>query len=463
MTGKNTTFLPYNHTKIASILAVFLIGCITQSKPVVEVEEIITSFAPANNGAGPLWCYGAPLIARCGEDVFVSIIETGAGVPGLCNTRWQLWHRTNTESWSIVRSEGRYRQREPCPIGVFSDQAVFLSVNPSTEPTGTKYGPCKPEILEFDATKLSLDPVIHEPAWLGTPHFTDHSYRGFATDGINKELLMVNIDAQTGEQYISFRDALDNWHAKGKISFPIRSCYPQVVLRDRSAHVLAIGDIVEPNEEWRKLKFEKLGRKWDYVFRRLFYSTTPDIRNQSFIEPIEIDSVEDTAGHITNLDLHVDAEGLTHILYLKQPYQYAFLRDKYFPDKQMAVNLEYVLIRSGTIIRRQILVQSPMDQQEELVPVYARFHADGDNILHIVLSGRITTNGKISYGIFLAPVPDNPGEVNWVQIPLKRPMRTFFTNTMRGGSKASDLLDLFGIADDSPNLRYARIQLDRSF
>ena len=115
----------------------------------VEVEELVTRYTPANNGAGPLWCYGSTVIARQGGDVFLSIIETGKDVPLLCNTRWQLWHRSS-DGWKLAQSENEYRQREPCPLAVFQGGPVFLSVNPSTEPTGTKYGPCKPLVLEFD-------------------------------------------------------------------------------------------------------------------------------------------------------------------------------------------------------------------------------------------------------------------------------------------------------------------------
>ncbi|MBN1817429.1 MAG: hypothetical protein JW828_08710 [Sedimentisphaerales bacterium] len=460
MTGKNIDFFSYARTRIFSILLILLPCYIVRSEPVVEVEEIITSVAPAHNGAGPLWCYGAPLVARCGEDVFVSVIETGTDVPPLCNTRWQLWHRTNNESWTMVRCEGEFRQREPCPVGVFCDQSVFLSVNPSTEPPGTQYGPCKPLVLEFDGKKPGAASVVHEPSWEGRPHFTDHSYRGFAADGINKELLLVNIDAQTGQQFVSFRDAQGSWHAKGKISFPIRSCYPQVSLQNRSAHILAIGDIVEPNEEWRKLKFEKLGRQWDYVFRRLFYSYTPDIRNHPFSEPIEVDSVEDTAGHIANLDLYVDSDGLVHVLYLRQPHQYAFLRDAYFPGQEMTLDLEYVVVRSGKAICRRTLAASRTDQTDGLIPAYARFHIDSRNRLHVVLSGTMKTDGKAAFGMFIASVPQVFDELNWMQIPLQKPLRTFFTNTVRGGSGGSDVLDLFGIADDGSILRYARIRLN---
>ena len=49
--------------------------------------------AAPDNGAGPLWCYGAPLVVRQGERVFVSVMETGEGVPPLSNTRWRLFER----------------------------------------------------------------------------------------------------------------------------------------------------------------------------------------------------------------------------------------------------------------------------------------------------------------------------------------------------------------------------------
>lgn len=41
-------------------------------KPVVEVEEEVYSFVPADNGAGPAWCSGAPTLVRLGETLFAS-------------------------------------------------------------------------------------------------------------------------------------------------------------------------------------------------------------------------------------------------------------------------------------------------------------------------------------------------------------------------------------------------------
>lgn len=425
---------------------------------VVEAEEVVTKYTPANNGAGPLWCYGSTVIARRGNDVYLSIIETGKDVPLLCNTRWQLWHRS-TDGWKIAQSEKEYRQREPCPIGIFEKGAVFLSVNPSIEPAGVKYGHCRPLVLEFNPDAPADTAKTHEPAWAEGAYFTDHSYRGFAADGAKGELLLLNINAQTGEQFVSYCNSSGQWHQKGKIKFPIRSCYPQVALRDRAAAVMAIGDIVEPVEEWRKLKFEKLKREWDYVFRRLFYTYTPDIRTSDFVSPIEVDTVEKTAGHIQNLDLYIDEAGATHLLYLKRPHQYSFIRDKYFPGRPMTAYLEYVVIRNGKVISSKTLAETSQGSNG-LEPSYGRFHVNSDGALWIIAAGTYIDGAGRTFGNYIGRIPPGPSRPQFVRIALKHPFRTFFTNTPRGGSKPSDFIDIFGIANDNPNLRYAGIRLE---
>ena len=426
----------------------------------VEAEEVVTRYAPADNGAGPLWCYGSTVIARQGGDVYLSIIETGEGVPPLCNTRWQLWHRS-PDGWRIEQSEKQYRQREPCPIGLFQDGPIFLSVNPSTEPTGTKYGPCKPQELEFNRENPSGEPKVHAPAWADGTYFTDHSYRGFAADGARGELLLLNIHAKTSDQFVSYRDRQGQWHARGKITFPIRACYPQVALRDGAAHVMAIGDIVEPVAEWRKLKFEKTKREWDYVFRRLFYTYSDDISRADFIAPIEIDTVESTAGHIQNLDLYIDGTGAAHLLYLKRPHQYDFIRDKYFPGQAMTAQLEYVAVAKGSIMSRKTLAQTPAGPRG-FEPSFGRFHISRAGDLYVIAAGTGAEAGQRRFGNYIARVPAAKDEPKFERIELKDPFGTFFTNTPRGGSAPSDVIDLFGTADDNPNLRYARIRIEPS-
>ena len=47
----------------------------------------------------------------------------------------------------------------------------------------------------------------------------------------------------------------------------------------------------------------------------------------------------------------------------------------------------------------------------------------------------------------------------FIRLALEHAFRTFFTNTPRGGSQPSNTIDIFGVAEDGPNLRYARIRL----
>jgi len=153
-----------------------------------------------------------------------------------------------------------------------------VSVNPSTEPPGTQYGRCDPHLLRFDSRQTSRAPDVLRPPWPNPAHFSDHSYRGIAADSNHGEVLVLNIDATTSAQHWAFGLADGTFPRMGTISFPIRACYPQVALHDRAARVMAIGDIVEPNRVWQAFKKQKTGREWDYVFRRLFYTGTPDIR-----------------------------------------------------------------------------------------------------------------------------------------------------------------------------------------
>jgi len=452
---------PYRSTNCVTVFIVSVCAfgdAQADVRPVVEVEEVVTSYAPANNGAGPMWCYGSTCITRQGEDVYVSTIETGEGVPRLCNTRWQLWHR-GEKGWRLAQHEANYRQREPCPIASFGDGSIFLSVNPSTRPPGVEYGPCKPMVLGFDPSNPAETPSRNEPAWADGTSFTDHSYRGFAADGAAGELLLLNINNKTSAQFVSFRDANGRWHAKGTIEFPIRACYPQAALRDHAAHVMAIGDIVEPVDAWRKLKFEKLHRKWDYVFRQLFYSHSPDITKTVFTEPIEIDTVEKTGGSIRNLDLYVDASGAAHLLYLKRPHQYAFLRDKYFAGQPMTAHLEYVVIEAGKVQSRRTLAETPSDGVG-LTPSNGRFHvAPGGKLYVVAVGSHRDEAGNLASGNWLGKMDRRGGRPVFTHIKLEHPFGSFYTTTPRGGSKPSDFIELFGIADDNPNLRYARIRL----
>lgn len=411
----------------------------------VEVEEKVCEYVPPNNGAGPLWCYGAPLLVRLEDEVFLSTMETGEDVPPLCNTRWQLWHR-DEKGWNTVQQEDEFKEREPCPL-IGTDDKLFLSVNPSTKPAGTRYGTCKPHLLKFSVENLDKPGVPIYPRWEEGATFTDHSYRGVAIDRLSSEILLLNIDAKSGDQFWSFLDKTGNWSRYGRIHFPIRACYPQVSLKNYTGYILAIGDIVEPKKEWREYKHEKTGRDWDYVFRRLFYTWTPDITETDFCPPIEIDNVDSTGGYIRNQDMWIDDDDVAHILYLKQPVV-NILRDKYFTEMALVTSLEYCTVKEGKVTNRMTLVKGGEGISGD-IPRYGRLHLIDD--YRLLLLYRAGEKNKLMQIL--------PEKGKSVTIPLNEPFSTFFTNTERGGSAPSQIIDFFGIGKEPRVLRYARIKL----
>jgi len=71
---------------------------------VVEIEEDVYSFEPANNGAGPMWCHGSTCLVRIGDDVFASGLETLKDCKPLNNCRWTLFNREEN-GWKLLRAD----------------------------------------------------------------------------------------------------------------------------------------------------------------------------------------------------------------------------------------------------------------------------------------------------------------------------------------------------------------------
>ncbi|MEJ5253635.1 MAG: hypothetical protein HPY54_13380 [Chthonomonadetes bacterium] len=417
----------------------------------VIAEETIATCEPPNNGSGPLWCYGAPLIVRTGNEVYASIMETGANVPPLCNTRPRLYRKRKGEAWQMVWAPSAFREREPCPLVTTQQGNLFLSLNTSLMPPGTQYGKCEPHLLEF-ARNAPSAPRKQVPPYPRTATFTDHSYRGIAADGARNEILLLHIDAHTSEYHYALLKSDGQWDAPGVISFPIRACYPQVLLRNRSAYALAIGDIVEPVEEWRGYKRERTQREWDYVFRRLFFTWTPNVLSEPFSPPLEIDNVDDTGGHIVNLDLWLDRRGTAHVLYRREQTT-PLLREKYFPNLPLQASLEYCRVQNGRVVDRQTLMRGGEGLSSPR-PQYARFHSpDGRRLLAVCAF----TSPEGTWQNAILPLLPKIGEME--PIPLREPFTTFFTACERGGSRPSPTIDLFGIAQDGRVLRYACVQI----
>src|SRR5262249_33674396 len=144
------------------------------------------------------------------------------------------------------------------------------------------------------------------------PRFTEHSYRSFAADlDAGEFILFQNIDYTHAEW--TFRDRAGKWAAHGQLKWPwgaeydqpqpIRTCYPDVALKNRAVHFFGVSDVQEPYKAWRDFKHELTGQHWDYDFRRLFYTWSPDVTKEPFHEWIEIASRDKTCGWVAPCDL----------------------------------------------------------------------------------------------------------------------------------------------------------------
>lgn len=440
----------------------------SELRPVVEAEEVVYSYQDADNGAGPLWCSGSTCLVRIGADVFASGLETLKGVPPLNNCRWTLFQR-NANGWTLQQADLHGRTREPAPLAGFPGGGLFLSANPTLLTNlQSGGGPAQPQLLEFDPKKADGPFHVLLPQWDGSPAFSEHSYRSFSADGANRELILFqNVDMTHAEW--AFRDRNGQWSAHGKLKWPwggdyakpqpVRTCYPDVALKNRAVHFCGVSDIVEPNPEWRAFKKQLTGREWDYDFRRLFYTWSDDITTGQFHDWVEIASREKTCGWIFPGDLWLDPDGLVHVLWAERAIDER-LRPKFFPTEKQSQSLNYAVLREGKVISRRTLVEAREGESHE-IPSAPRFQVTPDNRLCVFyyVQGKNSAGNPVSENRVMEIFKD--GNLSKpVTVPLKAPFTSCFTATPRAGSPTSETLEVLGQqAGKSRTMSYARIRL----
>ena len=185
----------------------------------VELEEEVYQFVPADNGAGPMWCGGSTCLVRDGDRVFASGLETIPTAKPLNNVRWLLFER-DAHRWNLVLADPTGRTREPSPLVIYPGAHLWLSANPTLDPDPTAYaGPAEPQILQFDLSDLRKPFHRSIPDWAGQPSFTEHSYRSFAADGTRRELILLQNVGYTHAEWV-FRDHAGAWAAHGQLPWP---------------------------------------------------------------------------------------------------------------------------------------------------------------------------------------------------------------------------------------------------
>ncbi len=437
-------------------------------QPIVEVEEDVYAYESADNGAGPLWCGGSTCLVRIGKDVFASGLETLKGVKPLNNCRWMLFRR-GPDGWERVQVDPVDRTREPSPVAGFPDGRLFLSVNPTLVTNRDTYsGPARPEILQFAAAQPATPGEKLLPKWKGAPKFSEHSYRSFAADGPSHELILLQNIGYTHAEW-AFRDRDGQWAAQGQLKWPwggeydkpqpIRVCYPNVALKDKAVYLCGVSDIVEPYTAWRDYKKEITGREWDYDFRRLFYTWTPDITTGQFKDWVEIASRDKTGGWITPGDLWVAPDGAAHLVWTERALDER-LRKKFFAEAKQSHAMNYAIVREGKVVQRRTLVLAEEGGANE-IPAAPRFQVTPDNrlLVFFYVSGSTAAGRRVSENRVLELRDDGVASPA-VAVPLKVPFTSYFTASVRAGSPASNTIELLGQrAGQSMKISYARIRL----
>jgi hypothetical protein len=457
----------------STIFCVLALGAPTDHptvSPVVEREERVYSFTDAGNGAGPMWCSGSTCVARVGDRLFASGLETLSGASPLNNCRCVLWERT-AEGWTTIFADPSGRTREPSPIAVFADGRVLLSVNPTLgtgpEPQG---GPARPDLLQFQIEgSAPVGPAVSlRPDWDGSPPFSEHSYRSLASDGSAGELILFQNIGYTHAEW-TFRDRSGQWAAKGKLRWPwgseyeepepIRVCYPCVAIRDGAVHFFGVSDIVEPNRAWRAFKRELTGREWDYDFRRLFYTSTDKVTSEPFAAWVEIASRDQTCGWLSPNDLWLAPGGDVHLLWSERAIDER-LREKFFPEAKQRHALNHAVVRQGKVVRQGAILEAN-EGSPGLIGSAGRFHATADNRLFVVhlAAGTDVGGNRVFENRIVEVLPDGSYGPP-VRIPFQKPLTNYFTTTVRAGSPASETLELLGTREGEPNtISYARVRL----
>ncbi|MFO1447911.1 MAG: hypothetical protein U1F61_07115 [Opitutaceae bacterium] len=457
-------------------LSAFLIGAWAFAAPPgpsalqntrVLLDEIVTTTTSPRNGSSPMWSVGAPLVVRENGRVWTSISVHDPEALPYCNTHWELWRLTAQEPWSRIRKGPVASEREPCPLFLPDPGSLALSIHPKILERGPQSGGemawhCQPALAVFDPNQPERDTQLWRPPLDTSSRFTQHSYRSVGVDSVNRSLLLMVID-HNDAYHAAWRDGAGTWRTTKPPSFPIRACYPNVAIRNRTGHVLAIGDITEPMAAWKAEKLAVLGRGWDYVFRRLFYSWTSDLSSEAFREPVEIDTVDDTAGWMFNLDLLIDARGRVHLLWVRRTFDHGFLGDRFFPGRPNVESLMHAVVDQGRLVASEPLARRilPRAAPGDRNFTSGRLHELPDGRLVAIL---VAPTPSGSTGLFLQELdPEARASSPPVLVPLKRPPPPsyFFTNTPRGGSSPDPHIDFLGAEEkgDTISLRYIQLLL----
>lgn len=423
--------------------------------------EDVCRYTHSINGASPLWCMGSSVIARVGDDILCTVPQGGFGVLPMSDRHIELYRKRPGQPFELLWREDRFT-REPAPVVVYDDKTIVMTANPAIkrfkEGEGEKTSPSEPLIYTFDITKEKFEPEITKPLWDDPGYlFYEHSYRNHCIDRSTGELLLTwqYVKDNEGAHCYSLRNKNGEWIRSGKLEYPKRACYQNLALKNNSAHIFGVSDVIEPVLEWKEYKQEITGKKWDYDFRNLYYIYSNDIYRDGLSDAMIIDSREETCGYMFNLDICVDDSGQCHMLYKSKSIWHEFIRDKFFPDVDFDAALHYCKIKDGKIIEQKIIDKETelTDRKNVDTNYQAAFHEGKDGRIQILMNKNNSNGtGKYTDGWYLLD-----SDMNAKRLDIGAEPGAFHSAKSRLGNMDKDHIDI--LMREKDMIKYIGIEL----
>ena len=437
-------------------------------------ETVIGNFPILKeSGVDLMWNKGASSIAMISECLYIALPEISEDKKPLCNVRWKIYYKNlGDKRWEEFTAGNAFNEREPFPVGVCNSK-LLLSVNPSVDlrrkrPNGIESWYTRPELFLLDSDNCSLTEIL--PVWNQEYDFFEHSYRGLAVDKENSTIFISQQAPYEKERYGQawcYIDTAGKTLANGLFKFPQRGCYPVISMHKGEVAALFDSDIVEPNEEYRKIKLSVTHREWDYVFSNIHLFHSQNILNNEFGECVTVDSVEDSAGILRTLDSWQARDGSLFVLYHKTSTHWPFNRDRFFPGKLIEISLELAEFSNGNLLETKCLIKSD-DQlkpwsdynikKDKIItspdiwtvsphPKCGRLWSPDNNKLYLITSEYDNKNKR--YENHLQQILPVTGKR--IHVPLKTPLAFFQMPSTRNGCESSGKAVLYGVESLTPS------------
>ena len=420
----------------------------------ILTEEVVYETAAWGNGASSTWCLGSTCLVRKGDTVFASG-NALLDVPSLNRIQWTLWQRREG-AWKLLHRDENDRTREPSPLILLGGTLVDDVNDVSYEL------PARPEVLTFDSEDPASPAVPLGLTWDGCPEFNEHSYRNLVCDpSHNRFVLFHNVEyshaewtCYQGNQWESAGQLVWPWEENYDTPQPVRICYPSVQIVDRAVHFCGVSDVREPYKRFRDAMTAVKPTRFDFDFRRLFYTWTPDIANAEFGAWVEVSSRDATCGRITPMDLYVHEDGHVHIIWTEEALN-EDIRDPCYPHEKQSWALMHGLLKDGVVLKKHAL-RLKEEGSTDPEPRWAHFHVGAEGQLIVIHHDRGDTPVT---GVL---VLDEQGEiVDRAEVPLETQMDLSFNASHRCGNAPSNMIDLLGSSPDEV-VRYACIEVSQS-